>query len=401
MTDLLEIREKIKLYYSKFETFILPVVKFLLAFIVLNTLNGRMRDVIQLQGNMAQLDNIAVVLILSLMCSFLPTGCIIFFSVVFSLMYMYALSVEVALVGFCLYLVMFLMFFRFSPKDSLVVVLTPLLFVLRIPYVMPLAAGLVCGPASIVSLGCGVGVHYLLQTVIDNAPAVVTMSDDAATARLRLVLDGFIRNKEMLVMIAAFAITALTVYLIRRMSVDHSWTIAMVSGAMINLVILLIGDLIYDINISVGGAVLGILLALAVGKIIEFFSFCVDYSRTEKVQFEDDEYYYYVKAVPKMALAPSAKTVKKINSQNVRNAAAGGRSASGAQGRNGTGQIRSGQGSGARRVTTERTAGRRDRYGASGSAGRNSYRGGQGVTIGSARPEDDLTEETEDFDGLY
>ena len=39
----------------------------------------------------------------------------------------------------------------------------------------------------------------------------------------------------------------------------------------------------------------------------------MDYSRTEIVQFEDDEYYYYVKAVPKVHVAVPEKTVKKIN----------------------------------------------------------------------------------------
>ena len=100
MTGLLEIREKIKFLYSRYEIFILPVIKFLLAFLVLNTLNGQM-------GYMTRLDNIAIVLIVALMCSFLPTGCIILFATLFSLLHMYALSMEVALVGLCVYLVMF------------------------------------------------------------------------------------------------------------------------------------------------------------------------------------------------------------------------------------------------------------------------------------------------------
>ena len=40
MTGLLEFREKLKLFYSKNEFFILPILKFLLAFFVLYTLNG-------------------------------------------------------------------------------------------------------------------------------------------------------------------------------------------------------------------------------------------------------------------------------------------------------------------------------------------------------------------------
>ena len=34
----------------------------------------------------------------------------------------------------------------------------------------------------------------------------------------------------------------------------------------------------------------------------------------EYVQFEDDEYYYYVKAIPKNSVTKSKKTVKKITS---------------------------------------------------------------------------------------
>ena len=47
------------------------------------------------------------------------------------------------------------------------------------------------------------------------------------------------------------------------------------------------------------GLVVGTLVSLAVAFLLEFLFFNLDYSRTERVQFEDDEYYYYVKAVPK------------------------------------------------------------------------------------------------------
>jgi len=325
MTVLLEMRERLKLIYSKGEPFILPLVKLLLAFVTFNTLNGRM-------GYMTQLDNVAVVLIMALMCSFLPVGALVFLATVFSLAHMYALSLEVALIGLCVYLVMYLLFFRFSRKDSLVMVLTPLLCALKIPYVVPLVVGLLCGPMSVVSVSCGVVVYYLLQSVVGNATNIKTMSDEEALAKVRLTIESIIQNRAMLVVIVAFSITVLVVYLIRRMSIDYSWTIAIIAGAMIDVMVLLVGDLLYDINISVGGALLGSLLAIAVAKIVEFFRFCVDYSRTEKVQFEDDEYYYYVKAVPKMTVPVSTKTVKKINSQQSRGMAGSARGTSSYQG---------------------------------------------------------------------
>ena len=42
MTALLELRENLKKIYSRNEAFILPVIKFLLSFIVLSIINGKM-----------------------------------------------------------------------------------------------------------------------------------------------------------------------------------------------------------------------------------------------------------------------------------------------------------------------------------------------------------------------
>ena len=340
MTVLLEMKERLKLIYSKSEVFIVPIVKFLLAFITFNTLNDIM-------GYMALLDDMKIVLIAALACSFLPLGAIVLLGAVFSLMHMYALSMEVALVGLGVYLIMYLLFFRFSPKDSLVVVFTPLLCALRIPYVIPIVVGLLCVPSSAVSVGCGVAVYYLLVLVTESAPNIRTMGKEEALDKIRLLVESFVANKAMLVIIAAFAITVVVVYLIRRMSVNYAWTIAMIAGAMINTVVLLVGDLYYEINLSVGSVLLGSLLAIAVAKVIEFFRFCVDYSRTEKVQFEDDEYYYYVKAVPKMAVPVPSRTVKKINTQRSGEPTGGAREDSGYSGGKGR--------QGARTVTTERS----------------------------------------------
>ena len=60
------------------------------------------------------------------------------------------------------------------------------------------------------------------------------------------------------------------------------------------------------------------ILSLLLAVVLQFFVFNVDYSRTEKVQFEDDEYYYYVKAVPKISVARPEKQDKQINSQKGR-----------------------------------------------------------------------------------
>jgi hypothetical protein len=397
MTALLELRENLKKIYSRNEAFILPVIKFLLSFIVLSIINGKM-------GYMTKLDNMAIVLIVSLLCSFLPTGFMAFFAMMFAVLHMYALSIETAAVGLVVFLLLYLLFLRFTAKEALVVVLTPVLCMLKLPYVMPVAMGLIGTPASCVSVGCGVVVYYLLQTVITNAPTINSMGAEEATAKLRLLIDGMLGNKAMLVMIAAFAITVIVVYLIRRMSVDHSWTIAMVAGVMIEVMILLVGDLMYDTNLSIVSALLGAVVTLITCKIIEFFRFCLDYSRTEKVQFEDDEYYYYVKAVPKMTVAAPTNTVKKINTQR---RPAGQQTRTSGQGTRSAGQTyrstahtgRPSEGTG-RSVVTERTPARNGvPYGQQGGYRGHEMSGGRSVTIGGnhTNPQDD----SDDYEELF
>lgn len=397
MTALLELRENLKKIYSRNEAFILPVIKFLLSFIVLSIINGKM-------GYMTKLDNMAIVLIVSLLCSFLPTGFMAFFAMMFVVLHMYALSIETAAVGLVVFLLLYLLFLRFTAKEALVVVLTPVLCMLKLPYVMPVAMGLIGTPASCVSVGCGVVVYYLLQTVITNAPTINSMGAEEATAKLRLLIDGMLGNKAMLVTIAAFAITVIVVYLIRRMSVDHSWTIAMVAGVMIEVMILLVGDLMYDTNLSIVSALLGAVVTLIACKIIEFFRFCLDYSRTEKVQFEDDEYYYYVKAVPKMTVAAPTNTVKKINTQR---RPAGQQTRTSGQGTRSAGQTyrstahtgRPSEGTG-RSVVTERTPARNGvPYGQQGGYRGHEMSGGRSVTIGGnhTNPQDD----SDDYEELF
>lgn len=308
MSNLLEIREKLKLLYSRNEFILVPVLKFMLAYLTICMVNGEL-------GYMGKLDNLGLVLIVSLLCSFLPNGCIILFGAAFSMMHLYELSLEVAIAALAIYLIMFLLFFRMGSKDSVILIFTVLLFALKIPYVIPVAVGLLATPLAAVSVGCGTVVYYMLTNISDNTTIISSMGADEATAKLRLVIDSVLGNRAMIVMIAAFAITIMVVYLVRRMSIDYSWSIAMIAGVIIDLVVLLVGDLIYDTQLSLGMAVLGSIVALVIAKILEFFRFCVDYSRTEKVQYEDDEYYYYVKAVPKMSMSAASKTVKRINTQ--------------------------------------------------------------------------------------
>ncbi len=308
MTTLLVAKQILMIFYSKYEVYITPFLKFLLAFVSLLVINSHL-------GYMAGLNRTAIVLIVALMCSFMPMNFIVVVAAFFVILHLYSLSLECAVVIGVGFLLMFLLYLRFSPKDTLVVVLTPICFLLKIPYVIPISMGLVGTPASAVSVGCGVISYYMLHYATQNVSVIGAMSEEETVARFKLIIDGLLNNKEMAVTVVAFAITVILVYLIRRMSIDYAWTIAMAAGAIADLVVLLIGDLMFETNISIMGVIIGTIAAFLLTVVLQFFVFNVDYSRTEKVQFEDDEYYYYVKAVPKVTVSRPEKKVKQINSQ--------------------------------------------------------------------------------------
>lgn len=308
MTSLLVAKQILMTLYSKYEVYITPLLKFLLALISLLLINSHV-------GYLESIDRMTVVLIVSLMCSFMPMNFIVVMAALFVMLHLYAFNLECTIVVGVGFLLMFLLYLRFSPKDTLVVLLMPVCFLLRIPYVVPLAMGLVGTPVSAISIACGVIAYYMLHFVTQNVSAILAMADDEMTVRFKFVVDGVLNNREMVITIAAFAVTVILVYLIRRLSIDYAWTIAMAAGAVVNITVLLVGDLMFDTNVALLEVVLGNLISLLIAVVLQFFVFNVDYSRTEKVQFEDDEYYYYVKAVPKISVSKPEKKVKQINSQ--------------------------------------------------------------------------------------
>ncbi|MFQ7714203.1 MAG: hypothetical protein ACLRI8_07330 [Agathobacter rectalis] len=94
------------------------------------------------------------------------------------------------------------------------------------------------------------------------------------------------------------------------MKINNSWTVATIAGGLIQLVALVVAYLVLGLPEKIIWLVLSTVAAIFAGVVIQFIFMNLDYARTENVQFEDDEYYYYVKAVPKKMIAKEEKVVK-------------------------------------------------------------------------------------------
>ena len=308
MTTLLEIKERIRGFCSKYEVYLIPVIKSILAFITFFEIRERL-------GYMTRINSVTLMVVLALSCALLPVNAIVMIAVLLVLLHLFSLSLAACAVSFLVLLVLFLLYFRFSPKKGYYAVLTPLAFIFQVPYVIPVAIGLLDeNPVSILSMVCGVVMYYLLSGIAVNASAIAEMTeDDSIITKFAEVLNQFLGNREMIVMLAILVLTALIVWFIRRLAVDHAWTIAIATGCLLQFVLCLICDLQLKLPANMLFVFLGVLASAAVGLVLQFFFFNLDYTRTERVQFEDDEYYYYVKAVPKIYVANTEKKVQKFS----------------------------------------------------------------------------------------
>lgn len=309
MMGLLLFKDKLKNFYNSYEVFIRPIMKFLVVFMGLMLIKYNI-------GYMDSLCLVPVLVGMAVVAAFLPWGLIVVMISGIIVAHVAALTIELALVIAMTLVIMFLVFFRFTPKDGLLLILVPMAFYLKIPYVIPMVVGLVSTPISIVSVLFGTALYFTLSVISINQTLISNLSsDETTTLGVGTIVNMIVGNKEMILTMFAFTITILLVYAIKRQSIDNAWTKAIGVGSVVNFVILLIGNILMDTKSSIIWLIIGTILSVIIALVLQFFVFSVDYSRIEHTQFEDDEYYYYVKAVPKINVSEPEMNVKRINAQ--------------------------------------------------------------------------------------
>lgn len=305
MSNLLVWKEKLQRLYAKYSFYIDKTIQFALAFLTFWFVSTRL-------GYMKPLAQPVIMVVLAVICAFLPVVFTVLAAAGLTIAHLFSLSLGIAVTAMAIFVLMFIFYFRFAPKSGIIILLVPVAFAFKIPYVIPIVWGLIGTPAAVLPIALGVMTYYMI-TYVNESATVLKGLEGGMVQQITVFLQKAFSNKEMWIMIAAFGICLLAVYGIRRLAVDHAWEIAIVSGMVANMVVIVGGEIILNINTSYVELIAGCLVAGAIGFIVEFFVFAVDYTRTERLQFEDDEFYYYVKAVPKIQITPPEKTVKTIN----------------------------------------------------------------------------------------
>lgn len=311
-TYIYELRAKMVQIYAKHSFLVKWLLKFISAFLMLMVINIK-------NGYVTELVNLPAAMGISFFCGFLPWNVISLIMNIVLLLHFLKISVIVAAVALALLIVMILMNILFAPEWQGIVYFVPVAFFFRIPFLLPLVLGLAAPISAVIPMLSGIVIYFFMDYISSSAGILADATETAGmAARFTQLIDGMKDNQAMLLFAVAFVITVVLVSLIHRMSIDYAWVAAVTAGVVVDMLLLLLGTASADhAGLSVPYIVCSSLICGLIAYLVQLMMFNVDYKQTDYAQFEDDEYYYYVKAVPKVRV--TEKEYDKITIQDDEN----------------------------------------------------------------------------------
>ncbi|MDO4553629.1 MAG: hypothetical protein Q4B70_00610 [Lachnospiraceae bacterium] len=291
---ILRMRREIQEFCQKHSRLLRIVSKFIVSFLLFYTIN----DLYGGKGGTA----LMIALALAVICAGLPMRYAYLFSVLQTAVYLYQVSWDVLAFYLAAVLLSYLMICRIRPEAGVIIAFAPLFFQMKLPFLLPLLVGMFSNMFGIGAMIFGVAFYYFGIYVQDVALLLNAATGDENIIAVKNVMEAFSKDQQCMLLMAAFVVAAVVMYLVYHQSFDYAWYIAILAGGLVGFFVYLAGGLIFDIQSRNVGYMVGILGAMIVAAVIQFFRCIIDYGSVEYIEFEDDEYYYYVKAVPKVTV---------------------------------------------------------------------------------------------------
>ena len=302
LTKLLEFRSMARRFFQRYQLIIEPVFRFIISYLAFHTIN-------QTLAYNTTVANPAIELCMATIGAFLPPVVLILMCAMLAILQVYSASPILAALVVVIFAVLYCFIARFSGKYGYAVVAVPILFVFKLPYLVPLLLGIIASPVAIFPTVSGVIVYFVFDVIKEAATRQDITSLDATLALYIDVVNNIFKHKEMFITAAIFAVVILVMWMVRRLRFEFVFEITIVIGALLNILGFLLANLQLDINVGTNSVIWGTVISMLLVFVAQFFRMVLDYTSVEHVQFEDDDYYYYVKAVPKIDVSIFQKNV--------------------------------------------------------------------------------------------
>lgn len=294
-------KENLKKFYSVYSVYIDIAVKACTAFACFYWI----ASVFEGEGILA---NMFILLVAALLCSVLPFRFIPIVSAAFIVGHSFSMGIDVFAVCAIILLALTFLFLRFVPDDSPAIIFMPIAMHFGIAALVPICYGLRKRPSAVLAVGSGCIVHYLLSAVTSNKEALLAFEKTEYVARLTLLMESIGAGNEMIVSILALSGVVVIVYAFRRLGFAHAYETACAAGGVVYMFFIILGNSISLTEFDLAREGIGAVAAVIISLILQFFWLSLDFKKVEVLEFEDDRYYYHVKAVPKITAEDFAGT---------------------------------------------------------------------------------------------
>ena len=292
MTLILRFRESLQKVYSRYSLQVTIALKFLLGLLVFQTINTNL-------GFMERVDTFVVVVALAALSSFLPPMVMVLSAILLICAHLYALSTPIMVITLLVFIILYIFYFRFVPGKTWPILLVPMAFFFEVPLIIPMIFGLLGSPLMIVPAIAGTIVYHILYYIQNTETVYAVEGIQEMVDTSILFITNITANREQWLIAFVMGVGVLIIYAIRTRSFDYSWKVAIATGVVWLFAGFHLGSPFFGMEIPLENFIANLIMAALVGVLLEFLFFRVDYSRTEYLQFDDNEYYYYVKAIPK------------------------------------------------------------------------------------------------------
>lgn len=249
-------------------------------------------------------------IILAIACAFIPMRAGGLVVIIYTFVQLTGLSGQVALVALILIVASYGISVFYGAKHIFNISYIPIALQIQMPYPIVVCSALLGNMRDITSVICGGVISFYLKTIRENASLFIEENSDITV--VDVIAQKMVANPMLYIYVASLVVMFVAIILIRNLKISRSWLVALLVGIFAETAIMLIGYVITG-NISrVPVLLIANVIAFIMGFAMTYIFRDLDYERVERVQFEDDDYVYYVTAIPKIELAKEEKRVTRI-----------------------------------------------------------------------------------------
>ena len=312
LSAVFQVRGLISKYIKRYELYIKVVLKFLAYFVLFRNMTSNAAFAGDGVFNSAM-----VQLVLALVSTLLPSRCGVMIALAICVYNIFQASLIGALLMGSMMLVLYISMARMFPDQVYFLVLIPLCIEWDLHLLVPLFAGLYVGVLAVVPVVAGI-LMWGLQQIIpafmtlemgESLDALPKMISDASTYGI----DQITKNEQMVYLLIISSGIILLISLLRKLRLDYVRYIALGAGGVLGLICLIMGKTVGSLSGNLLVMILLSLLVIAVLALLEFLNLSLHYKSAQDLEFEDEDYFYQVRAIPKINPVSKSKTkIKKI-----------------------------------------------------------------------------------------